>query len=164
MSTILALDQSTRCSGYAIFNNDQLINSGTFTLIDDDLGIRLVKFREKIISLIKDNNIDEVVFEDIQLQSNSGKNMGVTVYKALAEVFGVLTELLTELGIQYEVIPAVTWKSLLNIKGKARPEQKKNAQSFVATTYAKKVSQDESDAICIGTAYIKQKNSAYSWD
>lgn len=161
---ILALDQSSRCTGYAIFEDDTLIDSGTFTLTNPDMGIRLVKFRDKVNHLIENNNIDEVAFEDIQLQNNAAHNMGVTTYKALAEILGVLTELVQEKNIPYKIIPSVTWKSELNIKGKQRPEQKKNAQAYVANTYSKKVSQDESDAICIGACYLKQKNSVYSWE
>lgn len=162
---LLALDQSSRCTGYAIFEDDTLIDSGTYTLTHPEMGRRLVSFRDTVIALISKYNIDEAVFEDIQLQSpGASKAMGVTTYKALAEIMGVLMELLEEKKIPYKIIPSVTWKSELNIKGRQRAEQKKNAQAYVAATYAKKVSQDESDAICIGACYLKQKNSVYSWE
>jgi Asp/Glu/hydantoin racemase len=54
-----------------------------------------------------------------------------------------------------------TWKSVLDIKGRDRATQKRNAQAYAVATYGKKVSQDESDAICLGTAYIKSKKSAF---
>ena len=52
MPKILALDQSSRTSGYAVFENNNLIASGHFTFTDDDFGVRLYKIRNKIISLI----------------------------------------------------------------------------------------------------------------
>lgn len=155
---ILALDQASRVSGYAIFENQELIETGTFTLISDDVGERLVQLREEVTKFIKENQIDTVLFEDIQLQSGMA---GVTTYKVLAEVFGVIQELVTELGIEYHIVHSQTWKSALNIKGKARAEQKKNAQVYVNNTYNIKVSQDAADAICIGASYLKNNESAF---
>lgn len=155
---ILALDQASRTSGYAIFEDNQLIDSGTFTLVQDDVGERLVELRDTIIKFIDNNQIELVLFEDIQLQAG---NAGVTTYKVLAEVFGVIQELLTERGIEYQIVHSQTWKSILNIKGRSRPEQKKNAQMYVLNTFNKKVSQDTADAICIGSSYIKQNESAF---
>ena len=155
---ILALDQASRTSGYAIFEDNQLIDSGTFTLTQDDVGERLVELRDTIIKFIDNNQIELVLFEDIQLQAG---NAGVTTYKVLAEVFGVIQELLTERGIEYQIVHSQTWKSILNIKGRSRPEQKKNAQMYVLNTFNKKVSQDTADAICIGSSYIKQNESAF---
>ena len=164
MSKLLALDQSSRCSGFAVFDDGDLIDSGTFTFTDEDLGVRLTKIRDQVQKLIDKYKINEVVIEDIQLQATNGKTMNVTIYKALAEVMGVIVELFTEQSMKYTIIPSVVWKSELSIKGKARAEQKKNAQAYVINTYNKKVSQDESDAICIGTAHLKKEKMAYSWD
>ena len=67
MNNLLALDQSSRITGYAIFSDGKLIHHGKFTLEDDDIGIRLVEFRNKIISLIHEYFITEVAFEEIQM-------------------------------------------------------------------------------------------------
>lgn len=155
---ILAIDQASRTSGYAIFSDNTLIASGTFTFDDDFIPKRLVKIRNKVIELIQKYNIEMVLLEDIQLQ---GQTNNVSTHKILAEVLGVLEELCAELKIPHEVIHSQTWKSTLNIKGRERATQKKNAQEFVFNTYNLKVSQDESDAICIGSHYIKSKKSAF---
>lgn len=155
---ILAIDQSSRCNGYSVFEDGELKESGTFTLTQEDIGERLVKLRDTIIALIEEQKIDIVLFEDIQLQNG---NAGVTTYKVLAEVFGVIQELLTEKGIEHHIVHSQTWKSVLNIKGRTRPEQKKNAQAYVLNTFGVKVAQDAADAICIGAAYIKENQSAF---
>ena len=157
-TNILALDQASRTSGWSVFKNEQLIASGTFTYDDDNFSLRLVKIRNKVISLIQEHEINKVLLEDIQLQ---GQTNNVTTYKALAEVMGVLEELCCELKIPHEIVHSQTWKSALDIKGRDRATQKRNAQAFVAATYGKKVSQDESDSICLGTAYIKSNKSAF---
>lgn len=158
MVNVLALDQASRTSGYAVFQDERLIASGTFTYDDADFSLRLVKIRNKVASLIKEYDIDKILLEDIQLQ---GQTNNVTTYKALAEVLGVLEELARELSIPHELIHSQTWKSTLVIRGRDRATQKRNAQGFVNSYYNIKASQDESDAICIGTHYVKSNKSAF---
>jgi hypothetical protein len=45
----------------------------------------------------------------------------------LAEVFGIIYELATELNIPNRAVLAGTWKKHLGIKGRTRPEQNRNA-------------------------------------
>ena len=158
MTNILALDQASRTSGYAIFQEGKLIASGTFTYDDSDFSLRLVKIRNKVLSLIEEYNINKILLEDIQLQ---GQTNNVTTYKALAEVLGVLEELARERNIPHELVHSQTWKSTLGIKGRDRATQKRNAQAFITEVYGLKVSQDQSDAICIGTHYITSTKSAF---
>lgn len=156
MPNLLALDQASDVTGYAIYDIDdrRLIAYGHFSLGTGDLGKRLVSFRTKIQDLISQYSINQVAFEDIQLQANVGNN--VHTFKTLAEIYGVLHELCVELDLPYDVILAGTWKSTLGIKGKARAEQKRNAQAWVQNTFNVKPIQDECDAICIGAHTIAQ--------
>lgn len=64
----------------------------------------------------------------------------MVTYKALAEVFGVISELLENLKIKHSSVFAASWKSTLGIKGRTRPEQKKNAQQYVEKNYNIKTS------------------------
>ena len=155
---ILALDQASRTSGYAVFQEDRLVASGVFTFDDEDFSLRLVKIRNKVISLVEQYNVNKILLEDIQLQ---GQTNNVTTYKALAEVLGVLEELSRERNISHELVHSQSWKSTLGIRGRDRATQKRNAQAFVAETYNIKVSQDQSDAICIGTHYVRSNKSAF---
>lgn len=155
---LLALDQASRTSGYAIFDNEKLESWGKFTFEDSDFGVRLQKIRNKVERLIKENNIEKVVFEDIQMQEN------VETFKKLAEVFGVIYELVTELNLPNDAVLASSWKSTLKIRGSRRPEQKKNAQLWVVSNYNIKPTQDECDAICIGVHSIKNnKKKDFDW-
>ena len=158
---LLCLDQSSRCNGFAIFDNQTLIDSGTFTLTQDDVGKRLAAYRKKIENLINEYDVETVVFEDIQMQSQINN---VQTFKVLAEIFGVTQEYLAEQGYVYEIISSNTWKSQLGIKGRKREEQKKNAQEYVLQHYNKKVSQDEADAICIGACAVLKNNSVFNWE
>lgn len=153
---ILAFDQASRTSGYAVFDDDKLVDYGKFTFEDVDFGMRLLRIRERVDKLIEKYQPNKVYFEDIQLQDN------VETFKKLAEVFGVIDELLTEKDISHEAILSVTWKSALNIKGKLRADQKRNAQEWVINTYNIKPTQDECDAICIGK-YASMQDLSFDW-
>ena len=152
---LLALDQSSRITGWAIYEDNKLIQHGKIEEDSDNLATRLVGLRNKIIKLLSDYNIDEVAMEDIQEQNN------IQTFKALAEVYGVLEELFKEKKVPYRTVYASSWKSTCGIRGRARAEQKRNAQEYVITTYGIKATQDECDAICIGHHCINEKNSAF---
>ena len=142
MGNLLALDQATRTTGYAVFKNQQLYKVGTFTFADN-----------------------EIAFEDIQLQENrETKVANVDTFQKLAEVFGVLEELCTEIDMPYQIISASSWKSLCGIKGRDRAAQKKNAQLYIQDKYNIKVAQDACDAICIGEYGVKHSKQMLIWE
>ncbi len=160
---LLALDQSSRTTGYSIFQEGKLVQCGHFSQTDPNIGLRLVGFRKKIIELIEQYKINEIAFEDIQLQSNVGNN--VATLKALAEVYGVLHELCEEMNIPYTSVYSSTWKSGLQIRGRTRPEQKKAAQNFIREKYNLNPTQDEADSACIGTYILNNKQQkVLNWD
>lgn len=161
MKTLLALDQSSQTTGWAIFKNDQLFTYGKFTISNQNIGIRLNKIRKKIIELIEDYNVTEIVFEDIYLDGQKINN--VQTFKVLAEVFGIVWELAEDLKIPNSAVLAGTWKSTLGIKGKTRAEQKRNAQAYVIEHIGEKPTQDEADAICIGVHHITHEVGGYDW-
>jgi Holliday junction resolvasome RuvABC endonuclease subunit len=88
MENLLALDQASVTTGYAIFQNGQLIKYGKITLDDPNVGTRLATLRQTLIDMINEYNITCLAFEDIQLQASVGNN--VKTFKVLANVFGVI--------------------------------------------------------------------------
>lgn len=164
MTNLLALDQSSHTTGYAVFKNDKPIVVNHFESQGNDLGERLEYLRNKIIQLIEEYEITEVAFEDIQLQDvNGSKEVGIKTFKMLAEVFGVVHELLTELNMDYIIIPPIVWKSTFKIAGKGRSVEKKMAQKYVLDTYGLKCTEDEADALCLGAHVIYKRNSEFDW-
>ena len=173
MSNILALDQASRVSGWCVFIDNELKDWGHLTTNQEEVGERLVDIRRFIIQKIQEWNIDTIAFEDIQLQSSVGNN--VKTFKVLANVFGVVLETCVELEKNFVIVPSSTWKSSLQIKGRSRPDQKRNAQQYVLDKYGIKATQDECDAICIGShvcgaglsrsasAVTANKNEGFDW-
>lgn len=70
------------------------------------MGPRLVELRKEVFSLIEKFNIDQVAFEDIQMQASVGNN--VKTFKVLANVYGVILELCEELKIKYDIVSSNT--------------------------------------------------------
>ena len=92
-----------------------------------------------------------------------GKEVGIKTFKILAEVFGVVQELLQELDVDYYIIPPIVWKSTIGIAGKGRSKEKPLAQKWVVDTYGVKCSEDEADAVCLGSHVIKKDNESFDW-
>ena len=92
-----------------------------------------------------------------------GKEVGIKTFKILAEVFGVVHELMTELQMDYTIVPPIVWKSTFKIAGKGRAKEKKMAQEYVFKTYGFRCTEDEADATCIGAHVIKKQESEFNW-
>ena len=62
---ILAFDQASRTSGWSLFEDKELIDHGTFTFTDSNLGLRLWKIRQKVDDLNEKFKPDRIIYEDI---------------------------------------------------------------------------------------------------
>ena len=57
MANLLALDQASITTGYAIFKDGKYSSHGKFSFDDHDIGIRLMKIRNNVLALIEENEI-----------------------------------------------------------------------------------------------------------
>lgn len=163
VSKLLALDQSSHTTGYTILDNGKIVKVSHFDCVGNDLGDRLVQLRDKISNLITDNSIDEVVFEDIQLQDvNGNKETGIKTFKILAEAFGVVEELLAEKKIKHSCVLPIKWKAHFKIAGKGRAQEKKMTQAYALSNYNIKCTEDEADSLCIALYHYDTTNT-FDW-
>lgn len=151
----IALDQSSQTTGYAVFNNGELIKHGAVTF-SGEMDRRLLKLRNWVKDMLSQYPGAEIAIEDIQLQNLGKGEIGVTTYKKLAWVQGALISLFGELKISYQIVAPATWRNLCGIKGTARAVQKKGAQDRVLRRYSITATEDEADAICLGDAIISR--------
>ena len=148
---ILALDQASHNTGYAIFDNDTLISSGVFETNASAEIERIAAIKEWLRSMLMNWRPDYVGLEGIQFQDeSSGRKMGVTVFETLARLQGVLMVLCYEQNIPCMVCPTNTWRHTIGVKGKARADRKRSMQMLVKQWYQIDVSDDVADAIGIG--------------
>ena len=160
VTRVLALDQATNTTGWSVFDDKKLIAYGKIHFTQSDTIERISKVRQWLLNMLETWRPDRVALEDIQLQKFAGKNGAtegaVTTYKVLAQLQGTLAVTCFEKNIVYSIIHTATWRSHCKITAKSRTDQKRAAQLYVAQKYEKNVTQDEADAICIGTYMVEK--------
>lgn len=165
---ILALDQSSHLTGWAIFDDQRLVRYGVFEAKASDEDARIHEIRHWLISMIENWKPTLIGIEGIQFQDQSaGRAMGVTVFQTLARLQGVLIETCFDLKIPYNIAPTNTWRAHCGVKGRARADRKKSMQLLVKKWYDISVTDDESDAIGIGkfvSETHQQQVEIISWE
>lgn len=158
---ILALDQATRDSGWSVFDNGKLIDFGHWSFSDDDVAMRINRLCQEIEKKIDEYEPNLVAIENIQLQQN------IEMFQKLAWVQGALMCTCITKNVPYQLIRPSEWRAIcdfLKENDKHRDNQKKIAQEWVLTTFQKKCTQDEADAICIGYALSKQEDNDLNFE
>lgn len=156
---ILAIDQSTSISGWAILDaNRNLIDYGIWdkTNVGDttELGhtIKRNSLKKDIIkTLQKYPNIIQVICEGVTYQRNPQTHM------KLSKCQGLIENICYELKVNCLTFNASSWRSYLPIKfGKKRNEIKENTKKYILSLYPEigEQEQDVYDAIGIGLAYL----------
>lgn len=153
---VLSIDQATKKSGWAIFDNGNLVKYGVFeTSLESDTE-RLNAVKNWLISMINIWKPDHIAIEDIQLQNKGGFDdtgdnvIGVTTFKTLAKLQGVVIQTIYEAKIPYTVCMPAVWRKFNKIKGKSRADKKKSAQILVKDCYDITLTDDAAEAILIG--------------
>ena len=87
----LALDQASKVTGYAIFDDTKLVKYGTFATSSNDDIERFAMMRAWLLSMITAWRPDYIGIEGIQFQEEgSGQKMGITVFQTLARLQGII--------------------------------------------------------------------------
>lgn len=154
---MLAIDASTKRTGLAWMKDEKVqysaITSSATAAPEKRIGI----MRDGIIDIIKENNIDAVVMEEVR---PDGMNNHTS--KLLTWLQGCIVVAIYEYNknIKVEFIGPSSWRSALGIQGYRvkREDQKKKDIEYVNKTYGLNLTQDqddEADAIGILSARIK---------
>lgn len=164
----LALDQASKVTGYAIFDDTKLVKYGTFTTTAADDIERFAMVRAWLLSMISSWRPDYIGIEGIQFQEEgSGQKMGVTVFQTLARLQGILMMACHDEKVPFEICPTNTWRHSCGVKGKTRTDKKRSTQLLVEQWYGIKVSEDEADAIGIGrhlVTFIQKNTEMTNWE
>lgn len=158
MNNILALDMSTHRTGWATMVDNEY-KYGAIASASKDVEKRIGIMRDSIIELIKEYNIDTVVMEEVRHDG-----MNDRTGKVLNWLQGCVTVAIYEYNkkVKVETIGVTSWRSVLKIQkwGVQRDEFKRKDVDFVNSHYnlsLQYTQDDEADAICILTAYMKDK-------
>ncbi len=156
MSKILiALDESTTCTGYAVFDNSELIEHGIFSFKSKDVLERVSLIMEEIENLINTYKPNNIVIEDVQITMNAATAKSLLGLQFMIEVYAHRN------NISCETYRTTKWRKILglsNSRSLDRKAKKQETIDYVKDKYGIDVlKDDESDAIAIGTAYLLER-------
>lgn len=148
---ILALDQSTRITGYSLFEDSKYVKSGVIDLHKNtDTDERSKQMAVEICKLIEDTKPDCVIIEQVQNQSNVS-----TVIK-LARIQGVAIGFCAAHNIDLHILTPSQWRAALDYKQGPKVKRevlKQQSRDFVKNVLGLNIkSEDENEAIAINEA------------
>ena len=155
MKRILAIDQAGT-SGFAVFIDGVLTESGKYTAPDGDYPKRIRYLEVKFEALIDKYDIEIVVVETPMKKGN------IIVYHKLSGLYFTTIDLALRKELSYFAYGPSTWRSVLGFqqgRGVKRTELKQMAIAYVnehTELQLKKSQDDEAEALCLGLAYLKQ--------
>lgn len=162
---ILALDQATKITGYAYFENEILLKYGAFKSHDPASILRIEEIIQQIENFIKINKIDLLILEDIQLQEEDDE-ISIPTFKTLSKLLGAIELLAIKYNINYKIITPTKWRTDIGINTfkKNRTYLKAQALLYVQNKFNIEMPIDVAEAICIGQSYIESKKKpALAW-
>ena len=164
MTKYLAIDNALATSGWALYEDNNLIKYGKFTTkASNPIEERLAKIVDWLDFMYHEYKFDKILFEDCQQQSNRN----VQTFHKLSMVKAMILYWCGVIKIPYICNSPSHWRKILSDKygiqwGRNRGSQKLAAQHFVEENLNIKATEDECDAICLGLAGIIENESQRS--
>lgn len=147
---VLSMDQSTRITGFSVFDDGQYVKSGVIDLHKiKDTDERSKQMAVEICKLIEDSKPDVTIIEEVQQQSNTS-----TVIK-LARIQGVAIGFCAAHDIDLHILTPSRWRASLSYRQgpKVRREElKQQSLDFVKNNFNLELIEDEAEAVCINEA------------
>lgn len=148
---IMSFDQSTRVSGYSVFDDDNYIASGVVDLSKSKLETQERSFEmAKILwKIIKKYKPQYLIIEETQQQSN------VQVVITLARLQGMIIGYAEAHGVKTHILSPTVWRSKLQYKQGPkvkRAELKQQSIDYVKNKYGFELPEDECESIALNDA------------
>ena len=154
---ILAFDQATKITGWAVLEDGELLRYGHISEADvDSPAERIRDMFIQIADKIEEDMPDLVVIEAVQHQANAKTMLMLSQLQGMC--IGAAYQ--KDLAV-YSPLP-VEWRKILNYKQGAhmkRAELKQQSIDYVRTHFDIVATEDECEAICIGVAASKKYES-----
>ena len=148
---ILSMDQSTRITGWSLFDNGKYVKSGVIDLHKiTDTHERSKQMGLEICKLIEEHKPSEMVIEEVAMQSN------VDTLKKLARIQGMAIGFATAHNIPTHILEPSRWRSALHFEQGPkvkRAQLKQQSCDFVKNVLGLDIkSEDENEATAINDA------------
>ena len=155
---IIALDMSTKSTGYAIYKHNKLIQYNYITATSNDLFNRIKVMLNAINKLLEQNpDLEYVIMQQVRQEGF----VNVKTYKALMYLQGCVQMIIHQKfkHLKTDFLYPSSWRKVCKIKqgrGVQRKQQKQLDIQWVKQNFNIEVNDDIADAIGIGYAYINQ--------
>ena len=156
---VISFDQSTRVSGWSLFQDGEYICSGVIDMNKSNLETseRSFEMARKLWKILKEYNPDCLVIEDTQQQNN------VKTVITLARLQGMIIGYAEAHKIKVHILLPSAWRKALNyVQGPKvkRVELKQQSADYVKKHFGFDLIEDENEAVCINIAAHK----IYKWN
>ena len=151
----MAIDASSKSTGIAIFNKQELVHYQLIAAAGDDAFARIKKMVAEIKNIYETWNVTNVIMEDVLPED---VNHNQNVFKILHYLQALTVLMLHGYNQKVEFYTSSEWRKMCGIKtgrGIKRETLKAADMQFVKDNYNIEVNDDIADAICIGYAYTK---------
>lgn len=154
MAIVVAFDQSTRASGWSLFENGEYVDSGLIDMSKSKLetDARSFEMAKALWKIIKKYQPEHLIIEDVQQQSNA-KTMIV-----LARLAGMVIGYAEAHGVKVHILQPSKWRAALSYKQGSkvkREELKQQSLDYVKENLGLSLQEDRAEATCIGIAAHK---------
>lgn len=153
--TVIAFDESTKSTGYAIFKNSELIDYGVIEQNSKNVLERVNNIINEINILIEKYKPNDIALENIQI------TLSASTAKSLMGLQFLIELLCFQKNIKCTTIRPTHWRKVLGLSNSSKLNRKEKKEATI--TYVKekyKINEDIDDicdAICIGECYIKEE-------
>lgn len=160
---VLAMDQSTRCSGWSYFEDDKYVASGIIdmsksTLETDERSFEMAKSLWKIMKQYKPEHL---IIENVQQQTSP------KVLIILARLQGMIIGYAEAHKVKVHILLPSQWRAELKYTQGAkvkRAELKQQSIDYVKEKYNLDVPEDECEAIALNDAARKKLGLNDLWE
>lgn len=151
---VVSFDQSTRCSGYAVFEDGEYIESGVVDMSKSKLETdkRSFEMAKELWKIIKKYKPDELVLENVQQQSNPATMI------ILARLAGMIIGYAEAHNVNVHILLPSQWRKALGYSQGAkvkRQELKQQSINYVKENFGLDLPEDQCEAIAEGVAAHK---------
>lgn len=152
---VVSFDQSTRCSGYSVFDQGEYVTSGIIDMSKSKLDTdeRSFEMAKELWKVIKKYKPEHLILEDTQQQNGNVKTVII-----LARLAGMVLGYAEAHGVKTHIVLPSKWRAALSYKQGAkvkRQELKQQSLDYVQEHFGLVLSEDEAEAVCINEAAHK---------
>ena len=154
---VLSFDQSTRVSGWSLFENNKYVCSGIVDMSKSKLATteRSFEMAKKLWKILNKYKPDYLIIEDTQQQNN------VQTVITLARLQGMIIGYAEAHGIKVHILLSSAWRKVLGYSQGPkvkRAELKQQSIDYVKNKYNLDLQEDECESCCINEAAHKIYN------